>query len=69
MLAYGATFELTPREKGMKGRIARATEIVASTRPARGCRSSSRIPANIDVHVRTTARGDRSPTFPRASTR
>src|SRR5205085_12173665 len=30
MLAYGATFELTPREKGMNGSIARAKEIVAS---------------------------------------
>src|SRR6195952_2159482 len=31
MLAYGARFELTPREKGMKGSIARALEIVAET--------------------------------------
>ena len=31
MLAYGATFDLTPREKGMKGSIARAQEIVAET--------------------------------------
>ncbi|HEX6740765.1 MAG TPA: pyridoxal-phosphate dependent enzyme, partial [Sphingomicrobium sp.] len=31
MLAYGATFDLTPREKGMKGSIARAEEIVAGT--------------------------------------
>ncbi|MFM1924242.1 MAG: hypothetical protein RIT44_48 [Pseudomonadota bacterium] len=31
MLAYGATFDLTPREKGMKGAIARAEELVAST--------------------------------------
>ena len=31
MLAYGAEFELTPREKGMKGSIARAEEILAST--------------------------------------
>src|SRR5580765_1256496 len=31
MLAYGATFELTPREKGVNGAIARAAEIVAAT--------------------------------------
>src|SRR5678816_1510153 len=31
MLAYGAEFELTPREKGMKGAIARAQEIVDQT--------------------------------------
>ena len=43
MLAYGATFDLTPREKGMKGAIARAEEIVARP-PARGCRSSSKTP-------------------------
>src|SRR5690349_3196711 len=34
MSAYGAEFELTPREKGMKGSIARAQEIVASTEAA-----------------------------------
>ena len=31
MLAYGASFELTPREKGMKGCIARALELIAAT--------------------------------------
>src|SRR6185295_3464041 len=31
MAAYGATFDLTPREKGMKGAIARAAELAAST--------------------------------------
>src|SRR3546814_6818942 len=31
MLAYGATFDLTPREKGMKGSIERAIEIVDTT--------------------------------------
>ena len=31
MLAYGASFDLTPREKGMKGAIARADELAAAT--------------------------------------
>ncbi|MDQ3478368.1 MAG: pyridoxal-phosphate dependent enzyme, partial [Pseudomonadota bacterium] len=31
MLAFGATFDLTPKEKGMKGAIARAAEIRAET--------------------------------------
>ena len=54
MLAYGASFELTPREKGMKGSIARAQEIVAST-PGAWMPQQFENPAHIDVHVRTTA--------------
>ena len=54
MLAYGATFDLTPREKGMKGAIARAEELVAST-PGAWMPQQFENPANIDVHVRTTA--------------
>ncbi len=54
MLAYGASFELTPREKGMKGSIARATEIVAAT-PGAWMPQQFENPANIDVHLRTTA--------------
>jgi cysteine synthase A len=54
MLAYGATFDLTPREKGMKGAIARAEELVASTSGA-WMPQQFENPANIDVHVRTTA--------------
>ena len=54
MLAYGASFDLTPREKGMKGSIARAEEIVAST-PGAWMPMQFNNPANIDVHVRTTA--------------
>lgn len=54
MLAYGAAFDLTPREKGMKGAIARAQEIVAST-PGAWMPQQFENPANIDVHVRTTA--------------
>lgn len=54
MLAYGATFDLTPREKGMKGAIERATEIVGATANA-WMPQQFENPANIDVHVRTTA--------------
>ncbi|HEX5388197.1 MAG TPA: cysteine synthase A [Burkholderiaceae bacterium] len=54
MLAYGASFDLTPREKGMKASIARAEEIVAST-PGAWMPMQFNNPANIDVHVRTTA--------------
>jgi cysteine synthase A len=54
MLAYGAEFELTPREKGMKGSIARAEEIVASTDGA-WMPQQFENPANLEVHRRTTA--------------
>ena len=54
MLAYGASFELTPREKGMKGSIARAAELVAST-PGAWMPQQFENPANVEVHVRTTA--------------
>ena len=54
MLAYGATFELTPREKGMSGAIARATELLAAT-PKGWMPQQFENPANIEVHVRTTA--------------
>ena len=54
MLAYGATFELTPREKGMNGSIARAAELVAST-PGAWMAQQFENPANIEIHARTTA--------------
>ena len=54
MLAYGASFDLTPREKGMKGAIARAEELAAQT-PGAWIPQQFENPANIDVHVRTTA--------------
>ncbi|MFM5948310.1 MAG: cysteine synthase A [Novosphingobium sp.] len=54
MLAYGATFDLTPREKGMKGAIERAHELIAST-PGSWMPQQFENPANIEVHVRTTA--------------
>ncbi len=55
MLAYGATFDLTPREKGMKGAIERAIELVAAT-PNSWMPAQFENPANIAVHVQTTAR-------------
>ncbi len=55
MLAYGAAFELTPREKGMPGAIARALELIAST-PNSWMPQQFDNPANIEVHERTTAR-------------
>ena len=54
MLAYGASFDLTPREKGMKGAIERALELVAQT-PNSWMPQQFENAANIDVHVRTTA--------------
>jgi cysteine synthase A len=55
MQAYGATFDLTPREKGMRGAIERAQELQAET-PGSWIPQQFENPANIDVHVRTTAR-------------
>ncbi len=55
MLAYGAKFDLTPREKGMKGAIERATELIEQT-------ENSWMPSQFDndsnwkIHVRTTAK-------------
>ena len=55
MLAYGATFDLTPKEKGMKGAIERASELIEQT-------ENSWMPSQFDnesnwkVHARTTAK-------------
>jgi cysteine synthase A len=54
MLAYGASFDLTPREKGMKGAIERARELAEQT-PGAWIPQQFDNPANIDIHVRTTA--------------
>ena len=54
MLAYGASFDLTPRAGGMKASIARAQEIVAAT-PGAWMPQQFDNPANVEVHVRTTA--------------
>jgi cysteine synthase A len=55
MAAYGANLELTPREKGMKGAIEKAHEIVQST-PGAWMPMQFDNPANIRVHAETTAR-------------
>ena len=54
MLAYGASFDLTPKEKGMKGAIARAEELAAQT-PDSWIPQQFENPANITVHEQTTA--------------
>lgn len=54
MLAYGATFDLTPKEKGMKGAIARAEELAAQT-PGSWIPQQFENPANVAVHEATTA--------------
>lgn len=54
MLAYGASFDLTPREKGMKGAIARAQELAAQN-PGAWIPQQFENGANPAVHVRTTA--------------
>jgi cysteine synthase A len=54
MLAYGARFDLTPRELGMKGALGRATEILSET-PNSWMPQQFENPANIAIHARTTA--------------
>lgn len=54
MLAYGASFDLTPREKGMKGALERATEILNET-PGAWMPQQFENPANVAIHARTTA--------------
>ena len=55
MLAYGASFDLTPKEGGMKAAIARATELVEQTKGA-WMPSQFDNPSNFEVHKRTTAK-------------
>jgi cysteine synthase A len=54
MLAYGASFDLTPKEGGMKAAIARALELVEQTDNSWMPQQFDN-PANIDIHQRTTA--------------
>ncbi len=55
MQAYGATFDLTPKEGGMKAAIARAGELAAQV-PGAWIPQQFENPANVEIHVRTTAR-------------
>lgn len=55
LAAYGATFDLTPREKGMRGAIERANELVATT-PGAWMPQQFDNAANVQAHVDTTAR-------------
>src|SRR3954466_16398236 len=54
MLAYGATFDLTPREKGMKGAIERANQLLGEIEGSWMPQQFENA-ANIEVHARTTA--------------
>ena len=54
MLAYGATFELTDRAKGMQGAVDRANELLQEIAGSWMPQQFDN-PANVDVHVRTTA--------------
>lgn len=54
MAAYGATFELTPREKGMSGAIARVNELLLEI-PNSWTPSQFDNEANIEIHKTTTA--------------
>ncbi|MBN8681493.1 MAG: cysteine synthase A [Chitinophagales bacterium] len=54
MAAYGAQFDLTPREKGMKGAIERARELLAET-PGAWMPQQFENEANIAIHRATTA--------------
>lgn len=54
MEVYGATFELTAREKGMKGAIEKAAELVKEI-PNAWSPSQFENPANVEAHKKTTA--------------
>ena len=55
LAAYGAEFDLTPREKGMKGAIERARELLSKT-PNSWMPQQFENPANVEIHRRTTAK-------------
>jgi cysteine synthase len=54
MSAYGAEFVLTPREKGMKGAIERAKELIAEN-PGSWMPMQFDNPSNTNIHKTTTA--------------
>lgn len=54
MLTYGASFDLTPKEKGMKGALERAAELVAEI-PGAWMPQQFENGANPAIHARTTA--------------
>ena len=54
MLAYGARFDLTPKEGGMKAALARAQELLGEIEGA-WMPQQFENPANVEVHARTTA--------------
>jgi cysteine synthase len=55
MAAYGAEFELTPREKGMKGAIEKAHELTKET-PNAWMPQQFDNPANVEIHKKATAK-------------
>jgi len=55
MLAYGASLELTPKEKGMGGAIAKAEELIEQT-PGSWMPQQFENPANVAVHESITAK-------------
>ncbi|KOY87725.1 cysteine synthase [bacterium 336/3] len=54
MEIYGATFELTPREKGMKGAIERVAQMLQEI-PNSWSPQQFENPANVEIHKTTTA--------------
>ena len=54
MAAYGASFELTPREKGMPGAIEKAKQLLQET-PNAWMPQQFDNPANIEIHKTATA--------------
>jgi cysteine synthase A len=54
MLSYGAEFVLTPKEKGMKGAIERAAELLTEI-PGSWMPQQFENPANVEAHAQNTA--------------